>query len=432
MSALDLLNAGLEVLQTRLTRPEVWLQLGVIVLAGAIAWLIDRRWSGYLKVWLGEDRQRTLSDMTLRGIKRIVFPLTMLLLVLLGRALLQPYADQTQLLDIVIPLLLALAGIRMLVYTLRRFFAPGPALRALETTISITIWSVYALYLLGWLPAIADTLNSIGIGLGKSRLTLLMLLKGGVSLLVFLILSYWLATFLEHRVMRLPYLSAGMRLGIAKVTKFLLLALGILVGLNAVGIDLTALTVFGGALGVGLGLGLQRIASNFVSGFILLFDRSIRPGDVISIGNSFGWIQEMQARYVVVRDRDGVDTLIPNENLITSQVINWSYLDRNVRIKAPVQISYRDDPEQAMQLMVDAARENPRVLADPPPVARLMGFGDNGINLELRFWVSDPEEGVNNVRSEINLAIWRGFKTLGITIPYPQRDVYLKEPKRGD
>ena len=178
---------------------------------------------------------------------------------------------------------------------------------------------------------------------------------------------------------------------------------------------------------VGLGFGLQRIASNFISGFILVFDRSIRPGDVISINDKFGWVQELRARYIVVRDRDGVETLIPNENLITTEVINWSYSDKQVRIKLPVQISYEDDPEAAMDILARAAQGSARVLQNPPPAPRLLGFGDSGIDLELRVWIRDPQQGVNNVRSELNIAIWKGFKAAGITIPYPQQDLYVKE-----
>jgi small-conductance mechanosensitive channel len=211
-----------------------------------------------------------------------------------------------------------------------------------------------------------------------------------------------------------------------KLSKFLLLVLAFLLALDAVGIDLTALTVFGGAFGVGLGFGLQRIASNFISGFIVLFDRSIRPGDVITIGDKFGWVQELRARYVVVRDRDGVDRLIPNEMLITNEVINWSFSDRNVRLKIPVSISYDNDPEQALALLSEAAMANPRVLAEPEPATRLMAFGDNGIELELRVWIQDPQAGLANVRSDINLAIWRAFKAAGIVIPYPQRDLHIR------
>lgn len=194
--------------------------------------------------------------------------------------------------------------------------------------------------------------------------------------------------------------------------------------LNTASIDLSSLAVFGGELGVGFGL--QRIASNFISGFILVLDRSIKPGDIITVGQNFGWVEQLNARYIVVRNRQGVETLIPNENLITSEVINWSYSDRNVRVMMKVQISYDDDPEQAMALMLECAKASPRVLSDPPPSVRLMNFADSGIELELRVWIADMENGTGAIRSDINLAIWRIFKTHHITIPYPQRDLHIK------
>jgi len=214
-----------------------------------------------------------------------------------------------------------------------------------------------------------------------------------------------------------------------KFSKFFLIALALFLAIDAAGIDLTTLTVFGGALGVGIGFGLQRITSNFISGFILVLDRSIKPGDVISVGaddTKFGWVQELRARYVVVRDRDGVERLIPNENLITSEVVNWSYTDPNTRVRIPVQISYDDDPEQAMALLIEAAKASTRILTTPEPTARMLAFADSGIQLELRIWISDPENGIGNVRTDVNLAIWRSFKAAGITIPYPQRDLHLK------
>ncbi|MEA3276807.1 MAG: mechanosensitive ion channel [Pseudomonadota bacterium] len=220
-------------------------------------------------------------------------------------------------------------------------------------------------------------------------------------------------------------MDAGLRLGVAKVAKYTLVFIALLFALTSAGLDLTSLAVMGGALGVGIGFGLQKVTSNLISGFLLLFDRSIRPGDVITIEDRFGWVEKMGARYIVVRDRNGVDTLIPNEELITSHVINWSYGDRQVRLKVPVQISYDDDPEAAMQLMEQAAKASERVITNPPPACRLLGFGDNGINLELRVWIEDPEKGVNNVRTAINLAIWKAFKEQGIRIPFPQRDLHI-------
>ncbi|MGE0014171.1 MAG: mechanosensitive ion channel family protein, partial [Azoarcus sp.] len=243
-----------------------------------------------------------------------------------------------------------------------------------------------------------------------------------------LTLAFWVSGVLERRMRASTHMTPSLQVAFGKFIKVFLITLAFLLAIDAVGIDLTTLTVFGGALGVGIGFGLQRITSNFISGFILVLDRSIKPGDVISVGGNdakFGWVQELRARYVVVRDRDGVERLIPNENLITSEVVNWSYSDTNSRVRLPVQISYDDDPEQAMALLLEAAKASPRVLPLPEPAARMLDFADSGIQLELRVWISDPENGIGNVRTDINVAIWKLFKGAGITIPFPQRDVHL-------
>jgi small-conductance mechanosensitive channel len=246
------------------------------------------------------------------------------------------------------------------------------------------------------------------------------------------IVSSLIARTVERRVMRLQALALSTRIGISKFAYFLLVSIGILIGVNTVGIDLTALGVLTGAIGLGLGFGLQAIASNFVSGFVLLMDKSIKPGDVISFtghtGTStenFGWVQELRGRFVVVRDRDGVDTLVPNQNLITNSVINWSYSDQRVRLRLPVTISYDDDPEVALQALMEATQHHPRILKEPHPVTRLMSFEDHGMRLEVRFWIADPMNGVNNVRSDINREIWKVFRQQGIKIPVAQREIRM-------
>ena len=405
--------------------PNQWWQIGAIVLA-LLTGLFAHRWA-LRKVAriMGDATPRSLRRILLRGTERLAFPATALAVALLARIALDATQRPSAWLALLTPLLLSLASIRLVAYMLRLSLRPGPTLRAWEQLVSLGVWAFVALYLLGWLKPLAAALDGIRLVPGEHPLTLLTLLKAAASLGAMLLFTWWLGAALERRIMSAGGVSAGIRVGIAKVVKFLLISLGLLLGLSAVGIDLTAFAVFGGALGVGLGLGLQRIASNLVSGFILLFDRSIRPGDVISIADRFGWVQELHARYIVVRDRDGVETLIPNENLVTSQVINWSYSDRKIRLKTPVSISYRDDPELALRLLEEVARAHPRILAAPEPGARLLAFGDNGMHLELRAWIEDPEAGVNNIRSELNLAIWRAFKANDITIPYPQRDVYI-------
>jgi small-conductance mechanosensitive channel len=296
-----------------------------------------------------------------------------------------------------------------------------------------------------WLDAVTDgfryvesALDAIDLVPGKSEFTLWTLLKGLIVITLFLLVARLVGRFIERRVMRMDNLAPSTRIGIAKFSQVFLISFAALLGINAAGVDLTALTVLTGAIGLGLGFGLQAIASNFVSGFVLLLDKSIKPGDVISFtgttGTStenFGWVEALRGRYVVVRDRDGVATLVPNQNLIVNPVINWSYSDPKVRLKLPVRISYQDDPEVALVVLIEAAGEVARVLQDPPPVSRLMHFSDSGIDLELRFWISDPQGGVNNVRSEVNRAIWRAFKQRGITIPVAQRDVRVTTVRGG-
>jgi small-conductance mechanosensitive channel len=297
---------------------------------------------------------------------------------------------------------------------------------------------VLALHVLGWFDPVVQALDSVGVKTGKGKITLWSVLKLLFTVGAFILVAVWLARWFERRLMSMQGLALSMRIGIAKFSQFFLIALSILLGLNAAGLDLTTLNVLTGAIGVGLGFGLQAIVANFISGFVLLMDRSIKPGDVISFtgmpGTStegFGWVQELRGRYVVVRDRDGVETLVPNQHLITNSVINWSYTDPRVRLKLPVRVSYKHDPEEALAVLLKAAEGHPRILKDPAPVSRMMGFNDYGFDLELRFWISDPQEGVNNVRSDVNRAIWRLFKEHNITIPVAQREVVLEMKERS-
>ena len=404
----------------------VWWEVGVLVLAGAGTWLVHHALSQGLAERTEQSAEFAVRHLALKTLQRVLLPVSMLVGVLVGRALLQHQNMPVDLLNLAVPLLLSLATIRIVVYFLRKTFRPSPMVKAWENLISTSVWIVVALHLLGWLPAVLDGLDGMAMQMGQKRVSVLAVGKLVLAVAVLWMLALWIARLIENRISQAAYVNAGMQVALVKLSKFLLLVLAFMLALDAVGIDLTALTVFGGALGVGLGFGLQRIASNFISGFIVLFDRSIRPGDVITIGDKFGWVQELRARYVVVRDRDGVDRLIPNETLITNEVINWSFGDRNVRLKIPVSISYDNDPEQALALLLEAAKTNPRVLAEPAPGTRLIEFGDSGIKLELRVWIQDPESGLASVRSDINLAIWRAFKAAGIVIPYPQRDLHIR------
>jgi len=404
---------------------DFWWQITVMAIAVACALLVQRVMQRIVDQ-LNNNQSSRLRMTSIKSVQRIQFPLSMLMVTLIGQSILVHLGFHTPLLTLATPMLLSLAGIRILIYMLRKGFSPGPLVKAWENIISTGIWLIVALHLLGWLPGVLSALDAVAFNLGENRVSLLMSIKVILTVIFFWVLALWLANFIEQRLITSEHFSRSARVALAKFSKFLLLAIAMLVALDAAGVDLTALTVFSGALGVGIGFGLQRISSNFISGFILLMDRSIKPGDVITVRDKFGWVQELRARYIVVRDRDGVETLIPNENLVTSEVINWSYTDPDIRMKIRIQISYNDDPEEAMAIMLTCAKASPRVQDDPLPQTRLIEFADNGIVLELRIWVLDPENGLGSVRSDVNLAIWRAFKKAEITIPYPQRDIHIR------
>lgn len=337
------------------------------------------------------------------------------------------------LLDIAWTLLALLALIRLLAFLLRLSLGRGTRIMAWELRVTLIVWALIATQLLGWWDAIVTGLDSIGLSKGATRITIWSVMKALATVTIFVVVSVWVARWIDRRVSSIQELAPSTRIGIGKFAYAFLIALGVLLGLQSSGVDLTALTVFSGAIGLGLGFGLQAIAANFVSGFVLLIDRSIKPGDVISFtgttGTSttgFGWVEELRGRHIVIRDRDGVATLVPNQNVITNPLINWSYGHPRVRLRLPVRIGYQDDVELALYLLLQAA-EHPRILRDPPAVSRLLEFADYGMEIELRFWIGDPAEGVNNVRSDVNRRIWALFRENGITIPPAQREVRILE-----
>jgi small-conductance mechanosensitive channel len=372
-----------------------------------------------------------------QGIVVVAPVVVALTLVIAARGMLAAARFDVTLVDAAVRLIGAYVVVRVGVFLFAASLGNKSWMQHWENRVTLALWLAIAAEYLGWLDPIINTLDSFGIAAGKSRITAWSILKLLFTLTLFVLAAAWISRWLERRLKKLSTLAPSTRIGIAKFANAFLIGLSILMGLNAAGVDLTALTVLTGAIGLGLGFGLQSIAANFVSGFVLLMDRSIKPGDVISLSGqsgtsteNFGWVQELRGRYVVVRDRDGVEMLVPNQQLISNAVINWSYTDPRIRLKLPIRVSYRDDPEIALQILLASCEGQRRVLRDPPPVSRLMHFGDSGIELELRFWISDPQEGVNNVRSEVNRAIWRLFKEKGITIPVAQREILMHNAPR--
>ncbi len=431
----ELLHNISESLKALLT-PNSLLQLGAVAIAVLLAWWFGRQ-------VVGTDRARAaLAQSGFRARVTEMFliaspHLAALVLIAAFGGVLHALKVRSHIVDLVITLAGLLLLIRVVVYLVR--LSLGNRTKGWGSTITLVVWVVLALHVLGWFEPLVQALDSVGIKTDKSRITLWSVMKLLFTVGIFILVAVWIARWFEQRLMAMQGLALSMRIGIAKFSQTFLIGLSILLGLNATGLDLTTLNVLTGAVGVGLGFGLQAIVANFISGFVLLMDRSIKPGDVISFtgtpGTStegFGWVQELRGRYVVVRDRDGVETLVPNQHLIINPVINWSYTDPRVRLKLPVRVSYKDDPELALSVLLKAADGHARILRDPGPVARLMGFNDYGFDLELRFWISDPQEGVNNVRSDVNRAIWRLFREQGITIPVAQRQIRLEMQKPDD
>src|SRR5213082_1872866 len=418
----------------RLTSPPVLIAVLEFIVAGVIALLVARALRLRAARAAGSPPPPAhWLDRSLRGAV-ILAPFLAALAVLLGsHVALAALGGSTEVIDGAVRIVGALVLVRLAVFALGLTLGPESWVGTRESRITLILWTVAAVAMLGWLDALETALNGISLLPGRTTLSVWGLLKGLVVVTAFVIVASLVARAIERHVMKLDQLAVSTRVGVSKFTYFLLLGLGVLLGVNAAGVDVTTLNVLTGAIGLGLGFGLQSVASNFVSGFVLLMDKSIKPGDVISFttgtsgasAGNFGWVQELRGRYVVVRDRDGVDTLVPNQNLITSPFINWSYSDQRVRLKLPVTVSYDDDPEVALQLLLQAAENHPRILRDPPAVSRLISFEAYGMLLEVRFWIADPVNGVNNVRSDVNRAIWRIFRAHGVTIPVPQQEMRL-------
>lgn len=297
---------------------------------------------------------------------------------------------------------------------------------SLAHVIALTAWTVAALNIFQLLDPLIHLLDSWAVTIGQVRLSPVSLIKIGFSLWFSLWLANGLATLFERKLEGIQTVAPTMRVLGGKLARITLITIAALIALSVVGIDLTALAVFSGALGVGLGFGLQKIFSNLVSGLILLMDKSIKPGDVIAVNGTFGWINHLGARYASVITRDGIEHIIPNEELITQRVENWSYSNNLVRLKIPIGISYRSDPRKAMALCVEAAQMVPRVKRDPEPRVQLVGFGGSSVDLELRIWIDDPPQGRANVISEALLNVWDLFQKHNIEIPFAQQDLHVR------
>ena len=414
-----------------LQQPDVLWQVAALVLCLWLGWIAERLVRARaLATAESEGLKAQALRVGQRGLRRLVFPLTALVLVLVARVVIGQW-HPVHLLSVAIPLLLAMAVIRSVLFVLRYSFPSAGWLASFERGFALFAWIIVALQITGLLPEIIELLDGVGIAVGKQKLTLWTLLQGVGAVLVTMLVALWIGGLVEARLNAAQGLDSNLRVVLSRLARALLIVIAVLIGLPLVGIDLTMLSVFGGALGVGLGFGLQKIAANYVSGFIILLDRSIRIGDTISVGADRGQVTQITTRYTVLKSLSGVEAIVPNEVLVSSVVDNESYTDPKMRVALPVQVAYGTDLERAMAILVAAAAVQPRVLADPEPKAFVLAFADSGIDLEVGFWIGDPQNGTGQVRSDINLAIWKAFKVEGIEIPFPQREVRILGGESG-
>jgi small-conductance mechanosensitive channel len=415
----EIMQLWQELLGDLTTKVVLW-QVVVVVIALLTAWLTNGLVKNYIMQYATETWKVGVG-----GIKRVLFPLTSLLVVAVGELILHQW-QHVGLLKLSVKLLWAMAAIRLVVYALRYVFASGSWVRALESLISTTIWALLAMHLTGVLPDIIQALDEVSFHLGKNHVSLLLIIQAIITIFVTIVVALWVSRLIENRLMVTEQINMNVRVLINKIIRIILITLALLMTLSALGLDITLLSVFGGALGVGLGLGLQKIAINYLSGFVILLDNSMNIGDVITADNHYGVVSELRSRYMVLRKLDGTQVIIPHEILISNAVINHSFSDRKSSVQMPIQISYESNLENAMQLMEVVASQHPRVLEEPKPTAVIKGFSESGIDLSLNIWIEIiPETGTTQLQSDIYLQVWREFQQHGISIPYPQREIRM-------
>ncbi|HMM84070.1 mechanosensitive ion channel domain-containing protein [Azohydromonas sp.] len=371
-------------------------------------------------VWFGE-----------RIVDGVLFPVLALGAALLVRWLVRDTLPAT-VLHLAVPVLGSLVIIRVGVRVLRAAFPVSALVRALERTLSWLVWIGLVLWLTGLLPTLRDELEAMRWRLGGTEVTVLALIEGALTAVVVLVLMLWLSSAVESRLLAglgsTALRDQSLRKIAANVTRALLLTIGLLIALSAAGIPLGALGVLGGAIGVGIGLGLQKLAANYVSGFVILAERSLRIGDTVRVDGFEGRITDIKTRYTLIRSLGGRESIVPNEMLMTSRIENLSLADPQLLLSTVVQVAYGSDVEAVMARLARAVTAVPRVLADPAPSVRLTAFAADGLELTVFFWIADPDNGQANVRSAVNLEILRTLDAMGVPIPYPQRVVHMPAP----
>jgi small-conductance mechanosensitive channel len=405
-----------------LRHPSAWIEAGLVLACLALAWAIVRLLRGPVSppqsIWFGR-----------RLIDGVLFPVLALLLALAARWWVLRSAMPLAIFKIVIPVMLSFAVIRLSAKVLRAAFPNSRLMRVAERTISWLAWLAVVGWLTGLLPDLMEALDQISWTMGGARVSVRSLIEGGLSAGVVLIVALWISSAIEAKLLRgAEGEQLSLRKALANAVRALLTFVGLLVALSAVGIDLTALSVLGGAIGVGVGFGLQKLAANYVSGFVLLAERAMRIGDTVKIDTFEGRITDIATRYTVIRALNGRESIVPNEMMITQRVENCSLADPQVLVSTLVQVAYGTALDTLMPQLQTVVAGVPRVLAAPGPAVQLSNFAADGLELTIHFWIMDPQNGTGGVRSDVNLAIWRHLNREGIEIPFPQRVLHQQAP----
>ncbi|WP_444993932.1 mechanosensitive ion channel family protein [Aliikangiella sp. IMCC44359] len=404
--------------QTSLASTDTLIELAIIVAAAIMAWPV----ANYLKQQIQPFGQKHSANPLLSRLwltlARIVFPLIWLMVQLIAEVVIEKLGYRHTMIVIASSLITAWVVINMVAV-----FVANPLA---SKFIALTAWLVAALNIVGLLDKTLQILAKTALTLGQVSISVLAIIQGVAALAILLWATALAGQLIEGRLKRSPHLTPSLQVLSAKLLRIGLAIMAFIFALSIVGIDLTAFAVLGGAIGVGLGFGLQKIFANLISGFILLIDKSIKPGDVITIGEDYGKVDSLGARYVSVLTRDGIEHLIPNEELITTKVENWSHSNSLLRLRKMIGVHYKADVRKAMGLCFEAMAETKRIMKDPAPNCLLRDFADSSVNIEMRFWINDPMNGIANVTSELLLNVWDKLHEHNIEIPYPQRDLHLR------
>ncbi|MBK6652239.1 MAG: mechanosensitive ion channel [Betaproteobacteria bacterium] len=422
--------AAVEQVAADLQSPGVWVEIAALIFCVALAYGLTRWIASRVNVAQEEAVQEGESRLESvwfgrRLLDGLLFPTLALTLVYSAKRLLDAVNPQVAILDLAVPVFTSLALIRLVARVLANVFPSSQGARTLERGVSWLAWLATVLWILGFLPVILQELETIQFTLGKTKISLRMMLESGLSCVLMLVVTLWVSNVIEKRVLNVAVNDLSMRKVANNAVRAVLLLLGLLLAMSAVGIDLTALSVLGGAVGVGLAFGLQKLAANYVSGFVILLERSLRIGDMVKVDSFEGRITDIKTRYTLIRASNGRESVVPNEKMLTERVENLSLADPNIAVNTTIVVGYDSDVGQVQAILCAAAAGHARVLKDPAPNALLSSFAADGLEFTLVFWINDPVNGLQNVRSDIHIAMLQGLRAAGVDIPYPQRVIRM-------